>query len=120
MAIKVYNRTRENHFGKNNFPIYRGTVLGNPYTHIRNRETKAIYVVKTRDEAINAYDHYFDIMYGSNLQFTKAIDEIYEAYKQGEDVFLECYCHPERCHGDIIAKKLQKRLIKEKLVKLNE
>lgn len=120
MAIIVYNRLKETHMGKNNFPIYRGTVLGNPYTHIRDRETKALYVVRDRDEAIDMYSHYFDLMYGSNIQFTKAIDEIYEAFKTGEDVFLECYCAPLRCHGDIIAEKLRKRLIKEKMKKLHE
>lgn len=116
MAIIVYNRTKEDHSANpNNFPIYRPSVLGNPYTDIKDRNTKAMYVVKNRDEAIDRYSDYFDVMYGSNLEFTKAVDEIYERYKRGEDVYLECYCHPLKCHGDVIADKLRKRLIKEKL-----
>ena len=54
-------------------------------------------------------------MYGSNKQFTNEIDKIYEKYKSGEDIFLECYCKPKRCHGDIIKEKLERRLIKEKI-----
>ena len=42
-------------------------------------------------------------------------DEIYDKYKSGIDVYLECYCKPLRCHGDIIVEKLQRRLVKEKL-----
>ena len=54
-------------------------------------------------------------MYGTDDDFTKAIDEIYEHYKNGEDVYLQCFCKPLPCHGDIIADKLQRRLIKEKI-----
>jgi len=116
MAIIVYNRTKESHSDSpNNFRIYRPFALGNPYTHIKDKETKALYLVPTREDAIKAYDHYFDIMYRSNLRFKKVVDLIYEKYKAGEDVYLECYCKPEPCHGDIIKEKLEKRLLKEKI-----
>jgi len=119
MAIIVYNRTREDHSNNpNNFPIFRPSILGNPYTEIKDRNTKAMYVVKDREEAIRRYSDYFDIMYGSNEAFTKAVDKIYEKYKKGEDVYLECYCAPKPCHGDVIAEKLRKRLIKEKFAQL--
>lgn len=120
MAIIVYNRTKEDHSAsRNNYPIFRPSVLGNPFTHIKNGRTKAMYVVRDRDEAIDRYSDYFDIMYGSNKAFTSIIDEIYEKYKNGEDVYLECYCNPpQRCHGDVIVEKLRKRLIKEKMNKL--
>lgn len=119
MPIIVYNRTREDHSNSpNNFPIYRPYILGNPYTEIKNRNTKAMYVVKTREEAISRYSDYFDIMYGSNKLFTEAVDRIYEKYKNGETVYLECYCAPKPCHGDIIAEKLRKRLLKEKFKQL--
>lgn len=113
--IHVYNRTKETHDGPNNFRIFRPSILGNPYTHIKDKQTLAIYLVKDRDEAIDKYSHYFDIMYGSNIEFTKEIDTIYEKYKNGEEVYLECYCAPLRCHGDIIKEKLEKRLLKEKI-----
>jgi len=116
MGIVVYNRKLENHQAeKNNIPIYRGSVLGNPYTHLKLEKTKAIYQVKTREEAIKNYSHYFDLMYKSNVKFKRAVDILYEKYKNGEDIYLECYCKPEPCHGDIIIEKLEQRLLKEKI-----
>ena len=117
MAIIVYNRTKEDHSAHpNNYPIYRGgSILGNPYTDKQVSKTLAVYQVKNRDEAIDRYSSYFDMQYGRNREFTAAIDEIYEVYKSGEDVYLECYCCPLRCHGDVIVEKLQKRLLREKI-----
>ena len=114
--IYIYDRNVEDFSAlENNYPIYRGvSILGNPYTHLPVKDTKAMFQCKTREEAIEKYDKYFDIMYGNNIEFTKIIDEMYEKYKNGEDIYLECYCKPQPCHGDIIAKKLQEMLIKEK------
>jgi len=42
-------------------------------------------------------------------------DKIYEHYKNGEDIYLQCFCKPLPCHCDIIADRLQRKLIKEKL-----
>ena len=116
--IYVYNRKVETHNGPNNFYIGRGSVLGNPYTHITDKKTKAIYKAVDRDDAIEKYSHYFDLMYGSNLAFTNMVDAIYEMYKSGMDVYLECYCAPLRCHGDIIKEKLEARLLREKIKEL--
>ena len=114
--IYVYNREKEDYsMLDNNYPIYRGvSILGNPYTHLPVKDTKAMFQCKTREEAIEKYDKYFDIMYGNNIEFTKIIDEMYEKYKNGEDIYLGCFCKPQLCHGDIIAKKLQEMFIKEK------
>lgn len=124
MAIIVYNRKKEDHTdkGMNNYPIYRaeGNILGNPYTHIKDKQTKALFVVRTKEEAIERYESYFDVMYKGNAPFKYIIDEIYEKYKRGEDVYLECYCAPERCHGDVIKEKLEKRLLKEKIKEAKE
>ena len=113
--IYVYNRTQESHQGNNNFYIGRGSPLGNPYTHINDRETKAQFILPLREDAIEAYSRYFDTMYGGNKEFTILIDEIYTKYKQGEDVWLECYCKPKTCHGDVIVEKLRARLMREKI-----
>ena len=113
--IYVYNRNAEDFSAlENNYYIGRENILSNPYTHLPLKDTKAMFQCKTREEAIEKYDEYFDIMYGNNIEFTKIIDEMYEKYKNGEDLFLECYCKPQPCHGDIIAKKLQEMFIKEK------
>lgn len=113
--IKVYNRGEEQYVGANNIPIYRPHILGNPYTHIKDKTTLARFIVNNRDEAIKKYEEYFDIMYGSNIPFTKAVDELYSRYKAGEELYFECYCHPQPCHGDVIKRKLEQRLIKEKM-----
>ena len=126
--IYVYNKKIEDFSNKpNHFNIGRPYVLQNPYTHLPIDKTKAIYKVATKEDAIKAYDHYFDIMYRSNLRFKRVVDLIYEKYKSGEDVYLACWCkrYPVNseaykndteitCHGDIIKQKLEKRLLKEK------
>lgn len=94
-----------------------GNVLGNPFSFNGQHTSLAKLSFKTREEAIKAYDKYFDYMYGNDEAFTKAIDTIYEDYKAGNEVFLGCFCSPLPCHGDVIAKKLQKRLIKENFAK---
>ena len=117
--IHVINVSKEDYsFSPNYYYIGRsnlGNILGNPYTHLPVEKTIALYECKDRDEAISKYADYFDTMYGHNIEFTKAIDEIYEKYKNGEEVFLGCWCKPKSCHGDIIKQKLEQRLIKEKL-----
>lgn len=119
--IYVYNRLKEDHTDKeNNYPIYRPSILGNPYYWEKDKKTLAMFVVKTRDEAIDRYDAYFDRMYKGNAPFKFIIDEIYEKYKRGEDIYLECYCKPERCHGDIIKEKLERRLVKERIKEAKE
>lgn len=99
---------------------YNNSPLGNPFTHNGKRTNLAKHTFPTVEQAIEAYDIYFDEMYGKDEEFTKAFDEIYEFYKTGQDVYLGCFCKPGKCHGDIIAKKLQQKLIKEKLKEKNK
>ena len=122
--IHVINISKEDYsFSPNYYYIGRsktGNILGNPYTHLDVEKTTAFYQCKDRDEAINSYDTYFDAKYGHNKEFTQAIDEIYEKYKKGEEIYLGCWCSDEnKCHGGIIKKKLEQRLIKEKLKERN-
>ena len=118
--IHVYNTKFEDHTSEceNNYYIGRsktGNVLGNPYTYNGKRSSLAKLSFRTAEEAIHAYSLYFDAMYGNDDEFTKIIDEIYEKYKNGEEVYLQCFCKPKPCHGDVIVEKLQERLIREKL-----
>lgn len=115
MSIIVYNIKTEDHSSeKNNFYIGRPSILSNPYTHDGKRSSLARLSFKTREEALNAYEMYFHEMMKSNIEFKNAFDEIYEKYKNGENVYLGCFCKPLACHGDFLAKELQKRLIKER------
>lgn len=113
--IYVYNTKVEDHTSHpNNFPIYRGaSPLANPFTHNGKRSNLAKLSFRTREEALKAYEMYFDKMYGFDTAFTKAFDNIYEHYKNGEDVYLQCFCKPLPCHGDFLAKKMQEKLIRE-------
>jgi hypothetical protein len=115
--INVINITKED---KSSSPHYyyigrskEGNVLGNPFTFNGKHTSLAKLSFKTREEAIKAYEKYFDFMYGNDETFTKMIDTIYEDYKAGNEVYLGCFCSPLPCHGNVIADKLQKRLIKE-------
>ena len=122
--IYVYNCHNEDYTSEpNNFYIGRsksGNPLGNPFTHNGKRSNLAKLSFKTREEAINAYRIYFKRAYGKDEELTKAFDEIYEHYKNGEDVYLQCFCKPLPCHGDVIAEELQKKLIKEKMTEVNK
>ena len=117
--ITVYNTHQEDYTYKpNNFLICRtkdGNPLANPFTYngIKTRLAKLSF--KTREEAIDAYKLYFKKMYGLDEGLTKAFDTIYEKYKNGEDIYLQCCCKPLPCHGDFLAEELQRKLIKEKM-----
>lgn len=114
-----YCKLEEEHIGDNCFDISRPNVFGNPYTHIKNKKTKALVTVKTREEAIRLYDIYFDKMVLTNDRFKEAWDKMYDAYVNNEEIYIGCYCHlTESCHGDIIIKKLRQRAIKEELDKM--
>lgn len=119
--IIVYNSKNEDHTNDpNNFYIGRPSPLGNPFTHNGKHSSLAKLSFKTREEAINAYSAYFDEVYGKDPKLTIAFDEIYEHYKKGEDIYLQCFCKPLKCHGDILAEKLQEKLIKEQIKKAND
>lgn len=115
MAIIVYNiKTDDYTSHPNNFYIGRPSVLSNPFTHDGKRSSLAKLSFKTREEAINAYEEYFHKMMEVDIEFQMEFNKIYEKYKNGEDVYLGCFCAPLKCHGDIIAKELQKKLIMER------
>lgn len=115
--IYVYNSHNEDYTSKeNNFYIGRPSPLGNPFTYNGVRTSLAKFSFKAREDSIAAYERYFDKMYGKDEELTKAFDEIYEHYKNGEDIYLQCFCKPKACHGDVIADRLQRKLIKEKMM----
>ena len=122
--ITVYNTHQEDYTYKpNNFLICRtkdGNPLANPFTYNGVKTRLAKLSFKTREEAIDAYKLYFEKMYGLDEGLTKAFDTIYEKYKNGEDIYLQCCCKPLPCHGDFLAEELQRKLIKEKMEERRE
>lgn len=94
-----------------------GNPLGNPFTFNGKRSSLAKLSFKTREQAIDAYRDYFQKAY-NNPGFealTNKFNEIYEHYKNGEDIYLACWCYPLPCHTQVIAEELQKKLLKERL-----
>lgn len=91
--------------------------LGNPYTFNGKRTSLAKLSFKTREEAINAYRKYFELAYNQKgyEELTSKFNDIYKHYKNGEDIYLGCFCKPCACHGDVIAEELQKKLVREKM-----
>ena len=122
--ITVYNTHQEDYTYKpNNFLICRtkdGNPLANPFTYNGVKTRLAKLSFKTREEAIDAYKLYFKKMYGLDEGLTTAFDTIYEKYKNGEDIYLQCCCKPLPCHGDFLAEELQRKLIKEKMEERRE
>mgnify|MGYP003418113152 CR=1 FL=1 len=75
--------------------IGRGSIFGNPFTHIKHKKTKAEFVVNTRTEALKKYREYI-------LQNPELLSKI----SLLKDKRLFCYCKPLSCHGDIIVELL--------------
>lgn len=123
--IKRYCVLNEEHNGENAFRVHRGYILGNPYTHIRNKETKAMVKVKTREEAIERYKRYFENSLVLNPPFKEEFDRIVDACMRFDEVYIGCYCNEnESCHGDYIVQRLRrectKRMIEQLRAKRNE
>jgi len=108
--IQVVNR--HTHIpSPNDFYIGRGSPLGNPYTSIRDRVTKAQFVCGSRDESVSKYEQYIrNEISNRNPVICKELNRIYLAAKHGTIVNLVCFCMPKKCHGETI-----KRIIEEKL-----
>ena len=118
MPIYVYNRHNEDHTDDaNNYVIMRPSVLGNPFTEKPLKGVRAVYRVRNRAEAISRYSSWFDLKYDTDASFRAVVDDIYAKYRKGEDVYLECCCKPNECHGDVIVSKLKSRLLKETMEK---
>lgn len=102
--------------GENVFDVSRPNILSNPFTHIKDKKTLAKRVVKDRDTAIKMYEQYFNEMVKRDETFKAEFDRMYEAFVANEVIYVMCYCKlDEHCHSDIIIKKLNQRLVKEKL-----
>lgn len=117
MAIVVrYCVRHETHTGDNVFLVHRPSVFGNPYTHIKDKTTKALYRVKTRERAIELYDKYFDEMVKTDETFREEFDRMYKVFCESDVIYIGCYCaNSSTCHGDIIANKLRQRAVRESL-----
>lgn len=87
------------HCKKEPYDVYIGrpSKWGNPFTHLLS-DTKALYKVTTRLEAVKAYEKW--ITEGDGQHLLKDLHEL-------KDKILGCWCSPLPCHGDILIKLLK-------------
>ena len=78
--------------------IGRGSPFGNPYSHLPN--TKAVWRVNSRGEAIAKYRTWFITKVRTDAIFLKKVLDL-----RGKK--LGCFCHPLPCHGEIIVEFLK-------------
>ena len=116
MQIKRYCVLTEEHNGDNVFKVHRGYILGNPYTHIKDKTTKAMVIVKSREEAIEKYEKYFELSLKLNTEFKEEFERMVVACMEYNEVWIGCYCKlNETCHGDFIIKRLRQECMKRLL-----
>lgn len=84
------------HCRRDRYDVYIGrpSKWGNPFTHVSDRQTRAEFIVGSREEAIKRYEDY---LFSSGL-----IAEIEEL--RGK--ILACWCKPQSCHGDVLVRVL--------------
>ena len=94
--------TKVVHCKKDKFDVYIGrpSKWGNPFTHIKDKNTIAKYIVDTREDAITNYKGYLwkEIVNG---RVTK------EELLALDGKTLGCWCKPLPCHGDVIAQAIE-------------
>lgn len=73
--------------------IDRTTKWGNPYTTISDRRTRAQFVVKTRAEALEKYEHWIRSQ-------PLLVAQLHELFNK----VLGCWCDPFECHGTVLVK----------------
>ena len=96
--IIVWNTNGDIDYSSEPYNFYIGrsktmsSPLANPFTYNGKRSSLAKLSFKTREEALEAYELYFSKMYGTDEAFTNEFNRIYKAYRDGHDVYLQCFC----------------------------
>lgn len=109
-----YCITKEEHEGPNSFRVHRGYILGNPYTHIKDKKTKGEVIVKTREEAVNRYERYFEESLKTRPEFREEFERIVDACMVYNTVYIGCYCdlNEKLCHSEYIIKRVHQECVK--------
>ena len=89
--------------------IGRPSIWGNPYTHHKDKETLAEFIVHSREEAISKYREYIL----SKPELLDRLDEL-------EGKILGCWCidsndlfpNPYKCHGQVLIELLNQKKMK--------
>lgn len=82
------------------FDVYigrgRGSIWGNPFTH--KDGTTARFKVESREEAVDAYRRW--LWERIRTEGGPLIEQLAELAGKT----LGCWCHPQACHGDVLAR----------------
>lgn len=79
--------------------IARPAILGNPFV---------IGVHGTREEVIRKYEKWLDEkLKDRDSPQRREMVGLWRRYKNGEIIYLSCWCWPEPCHGEIIKKIIE-------------
>jgi hypothetical protein len=94
-AAVVNKRARGFKPNANHRYIGRGSLFGNPFTHLPLSRTKAQFQVKTEQESMACFESWFRERLANDVTLRQKLLEL-----DGHE--LVCYCKPAPCHGDIL------------------
>jgi hypothetical protein len=91
--------TRVVHCKREKYDVYIGrpSIWGNPFSHIKDKNTLAEHLVETREEAVAEYKKWI---------LTQPL--LLEKLPTLKGKILGCWCHPKACHGDILVELINK------------
>lgn len=110
--IKLINKHHKSPLSQNATRVYigRGSVLGNPYTSISDRETRAEFICESREESVLKYrEHLEGKISSKDPKICKELNRLFKIAKVG-NLELECFCSPKLCHGNVIMDVLGQKL----------
>jgi hypothetical protein len=73
--------------------VDRTTRWGNPFTHIKDRKTRAEHVVASREEAIQRYE-----------EWLKTQSDLLRDLPLLRGKVLGCWCAPQSCHAEVLVR----------------
>jgi len=94
---KEYRETRviNKSSGEKGVSVMRGSPFGNKWTHIKDRNTLAEFIVETRKEAIQKFKENF-------LERVKTDRDFKDSVLKLKNETLMCCCLPKACHAEVI------------------
>ena len=77
---------------------WKGSVLGNPFQ---------IGKEGSREEVIEKYRHWLWARMQEEGEVKKEIMRLASLYAEGKKIKLGCWCFPQGCHGEIVARAIR-------------
>lgn len=103
LKINVYNKNT--FYPESSIYIGRGSILGNPFSHIPN---KGKFPVDSREDAITAYHDWLkEKLENKTFPYFEEFNRLSFLLKETGELNLVCYCTPLPCHGNVIAELLK-------------